>query len=79
MRDGDAGFLDDEMQIAMPAFCMDLAEWNNAVATEVALLDLQQTRYRLFLVLPPDFHQKPGANCSLEPAHSGNSWHILTP
>ena len=60
MLNRDAGFLDDEMQIAMPDFCADLAEWNNEVKRQVAYLDLRQTRYRVFLVLPPDFHQKGG-------------------
>lgn len=61
MVDRDAGFLDDEMQIETPDFCTDLAEWNSMVATETAYLNLRQTRYRIFLVLPPDFHEKPGA------------------
>lgn len=61
MVNRDAGFLDDKMPIATPDFCKDLAEWNNEIATETAYLDLRKTRYRVFLVLPPDFHEKPGA------------------
>lgn len=60
MLDRDAGFQEDEMDIGIHDFCTDPTAWNKDVERQVANLPLEQTRYRLFLVLPPDFHQKDG-------------------
>ena len=50
----------EKVEIAEPSFCNDLDEWNRAVADQAAGLDLASMRYRLFLVLPPDYLEKAG-------------------
>jgi len=77
MRGRDPGFPDYEMQIATPAFCMDLTAWNEEVKRQVASHNLRQTRYRLFLVLPPDFHEKAGGGVLVRRDDGFGAYHIM--
>ena len=54
----DKGFEQAVKDFAMPEFCTNLSEWNAMLQDETRAANLMNTRYRLFLVLPPDFHEK---------------------